>query len=123
MTFDLDRLHELVITESFSRLTALDALLLIGLLYTHRMLISRELRRLAVKAFNWDPIFVEPLDLRPAAELVASWFGFDVCKLLHDFERHWLTLREGARVAELKCIVEAHRCVEKLVPYPQRLSP
>ena len=123
LTADLDNLHnslhELIVRETFSFLSSQDAVLLVGILHLFRITFSRQMRTLASKAFHWEPLYLEPLELPAAARLVASLTSVDTSALLREFREHWRTLRDSPKLRELVQQLEAHRLVYKLVPYTE----
>lgn len=117
--YDWDQTHEQIVAESFAALTREESVALVGILFTHRIVFSSELRVLALAAQCLEPVDLNPLELETAARVVAFQSGRSVRDLCHAARETWASIRNSPLVARLKVAIESHRFVERLEPWPE----
>jgi hypothetical protein len=118
MDYDWDQAHEQIVAESFDTVTREEAIALVGILFTHRLVFSSELRARAVAAQRPEPIDLPPLELEPAASVVAFQSGYGVRELCLAASARWSDMKSSPIVERLKAAIESHRFVERLEPWP-----
>ena len=119
--YDWDLVHEQIVSESFNELNHDEAVALVGLLANFKIVFSRQLREHACNAVSWEPLDILPLELDEAVRLVAFHAHLDQTALKKAAFENWTLIKESPLVIRLRHAIEAHRFVERLVPWSEIL--
>jgi hypothetical protein len=112
---DSDLPHGRLVSECFSSVTFDEAALLVGILSTHRIRLSEQLRAAALKAEMVELDDIEALEPQASATLIGKLFALDCDALYRQFHRQWKEARRSPIVGAVKEKLESHAHIGKLI--------
>jgi len=118
--FDWDGFHERVLSDSFRTLSFDDAVILLGIMFTHRVTPSPELSEIA-RRVDRAVESIPPRTLEEGSRIAAYVFRLDRRQLLDQFQASWCEAKESPRFGELKDRLRDHRLVGDVVEDPTLL--
>lgn len=108
------QLHYQIVEDCFEALTPDEAVVLVGLLFSCRIKLTREQEPLGPKEEQIDISELSPLEPGAAADLVGGLYHFDRRMLLERFELDWGDLADSSVAMRIKKRLETHPQVEAL---------